>query len=132
MSLIYSYKTYYSNPVSFPSKQIHNNARIDNVKNAMPSKFYPTDTSSVFSMARNTFTRKSETNWNNPLFSTSHNDSSNVTQRRRLHAIGYSSMKSPASLESLSFKYQHTSEVNQALKRIRSGGTVPPRKKGYV
>ena len=124
---------------SFPIKQHTNNGNISNVKMAMPSQFYPSANTSLFSSARNAYindvgkgplpnststidyTKKKK--WNNT-------SSSQLTYLKRVNAIGKSSIQSPLTIQELSFRSQDTTSRNDALRRCRGGGCVAPKKKG--
>jgi hypothetical protein len=124
---------------SFPLKQHSNNGNISNVKMAMPSQFYPSSNTSLFSSARNAYINNvgrgplptTESNaiytkkkkWNNI-------SSSQLIYLKRVNAIGKSSIQSPQTLQELSFRSQDTTSRNDALRRCRSGGCVAPKKKG--
>ncbi|MGA1049446.1 MAG: hypothetical protein ACO3UU_15695 [Minisyncoccia bacterium] len=124
---------------SFPSKQYTNNGYISNVRMAMPSQFYPSANSSLFSSARNAYINNVGKGPDNNQASVAeytkkkkwgNTSSSEVTYMRRVNAIGKSSIQSPATLQQLSFRSQDTTSRNQALRRCRSGGCVAPKKKG--
>lgn len=120
-------------------KQNTNNGNISNVKMAMPSQFYPSSNTNVFSSARNAYinnvgkgpnqtplstleyTKKKK--WNNAC-------SSQLTYMKRINAIGKSSIQSPLTQQELSFRSQDTTSRNDALRKCRAGGCVAPKKKG--
>jgi hypothetical protein len=120
---------------SFFIKQNTNNGNISNVKMAMPSQFYPSSNTNIFSSARNAYinnvgkgplstleyTKKKK--WNNAC-------SSQLTYMKRINAIGKSSIQSPLTQQELSFRSQDTTSRNDALRKCRAGGCVAPKKKG--
>lgn len=130
MSLVFSYQSKFPGPASHPTKQADNNARMDNISKAMPSKFYPSDNSSLFSNARNAYSRDAGIEWQSQNFSTSWNDGAGVAQKRRINAIGKASIQSTATQQSLSFRRQDKNDVTRAKRRARSGGAIAPAKKG--
>jgi hypothetical protein len=124
---------------SFPLKQHTNNGYISNVRMAMPSQFYPSANTSLFSSARNAYINnvgKGPSNNHSSIAEYTkkkkwgNSSSSEVTYMRRVNAIGKSSIQSPATIEKLSFRSQDTTSRNDALRRCRGGGCVAPKKKG--
>jgi len=124
---------------SFPLKQNTNNGYISNVRMAMPSQFYPSANTSLFSSARNAYINGVGKSYNNTPQSTleytkkkkwSNTSSSEVTYMKRVNAIGKSSIQSASTLQQLSFRSQDTTSRNEALRRCRAGGCVAPKKKG--
>lgn len=123
---------------SLSLKYINNNGYISNVKMAMPSKFYPSDNTTLFSNSRNVYINNVGKCFSNnyTLVSeytkkkkTSNTFSSEVTYMRRVYAIGKSSIQSAATKQQLSFRSQDTTSINDALRRCRAGGCVAPKKK---
>lgn len=127
----------YSGPASFPVKQSTNNGNIKGVPMAMPAQFYPSANSSLFAAGRQSYLREAwrettpanidnytkKLKWNNT-------SASDVIHRRRINAIGKSSIQSAATTAELSFRSQDNTSRNEALRRCRSGGCVAPKKKG--
>ena len=127
----------YSGPASFPIKQNYNNGNIKGVPMAMPAKFYPSANSSLFAAGRQSYIREAsrettpanidnytkKLKWNNT-------SASDVIHRRRINAIGKSSIQSDATKNELTFRSQDNTSRNEALRRCRSGGCVAPKKKG--
>jgi hypothetical protein len=124
MSLLFTSR--FNGPQSFPRKQYTNNGNIKNIPMAMPSKFEPSASNSMFSNARQVYSKiydtRGEKRWQ-PI------TSSEITYNKKIKAIGKSSMHTQPEL---SFRSQDTMARKTALKLCRSGGCVAPKKKGAV
>ena len=100
-----------------------------------PSKFNPADSSNFFSMNR-TLNKRAIIGKKNPSFdSTSFSpvlDSSQITQRRKICAVGKSSFKTTLGADAkLSLGHCHNNNtLRSAKRRVRSSGCVAPAKKG--
>jgi hypothetical protein len=90
-------------------------------KGAMPAKFYPSVGSSMFSRARNTYS-------NDAGGGKSWHSSSQYIHLKKINAIGKSSQVT--STKYLAFSSRNKNDVTSAVRRVRSGGTVAPMKKG--
>jgi hypothetical protein len=111
-----------------------NNGTLSGLR-AMPAKDINADGNSVFSMSRRRFNRvmplstqsnmiQQEKKW----YGVSNRDASQVTTNTRIAEIGIGTTNS--SLNPFSFKSSAENNTrNQALTRVRAGGTVVPLKK---
>tara|TARA_B110000967_G_scaffold208655_2_gene261615 strand:- start:3122 stop:3586 length:465 start_codon:yes stop_codon:yes gene_type:complete len=111
-----------------------NNALLTS-KMAMPQKFYPSASDSLFSNSRSTYMGNNGNTL--PSNSSSHisdnRDQSGRIARLKANAIGKSSTKyGLATNAPLSFRSQDTTSRNSALQRVRGGGAVAPAKKGAL
>lgn len=111
-----------------------NNAKLTS-KMAMPQKFYPSASDSLFSKARSVYMGNNGNTL--PSNATSHisdnRDQSGRIARLKANAIGKSSTKyGLATNAPLSFRSQDTTSRNSALQRVRGGGAVAPAKKGAL
>jgi len=101
-----------------------------------PPQYYPADNSSQFANARYEFMR-APVRICNPLAQTTKYTapaaSSMLTSARKRLAVGKSSYKQglPDSAE-LSYRNYNTNDVKTALRMVRSGGCVAPKKKGAI
>lgn len=94
------------------------------IKGAMPNKFYPSVGSSMFARARSSYSRDAGggQSW--------HSSSQHI-HLKKINAIGKSSQQSYVTKQQpLAFSGRVRNDVNSALRRTRSGGTVAPAKKG--
>ena len=89
-------------------------------KGAMPAKFYPSNGSNMFSMARSTYRNDAGGGQN-------YYDSSQHIYLKKNNAIGQYSYTS----NDLAFSSKDNNVVKQSLRHVRSGGSVAPKKKGY-
>ncbi len=87
---------------------------------AMPAKFYPSAGSNMFSIARNVY--KKDAGGGQNFF-----DSSQLTYLKKNNAIGQSSITQ----SNLAFSGVNKNTSKQAIRKVRSGGSVAPKKKGY-
>ena len=117
-------------PASFPTKQSSNNGNISNVYKAMPSQFYPSANTSLFSSARHAYVNNITQPDNFKKKKYGQKSSSELTYLKRVNAIGKSSIQSHATQQELSFRSQETTSRNSALQRCRGGGCVAPAKTG--
>ena len=106
-----------------------NNAKLTGIR-PMPQKFYPSANDSMFSNARVSYVNECG---NNPTakqqtFDACNNDQSGYIQRRKMNAVGKSSV--PRTTETISFRSQNPNDVRSSLRKCRSGGCVAPAKKG--
>jgi hypothetical protein len=112
------------------------NAGVQNGIRPNPPKFYPANNNSVFSMGRNTYKRTESKQDDKYIPNGKYNapqDSSSVIARKKQNAIGKSSLKQSLSYNKpLSYKNTNTNNVNNALRRVRNGGSVAPAKKGSI
>ena len=117
-------------PAGFPQKQNTNNAQTT-AQMGMPMKPDTMSQGSVFSNARQAYIKDAGggKNWYG---------SSDVTQLKRINAIGQSSTKqglptdAPLNFSSQSKANWSNTTRNSRLQRCRSGGCVAPKKKGAV
>lgn len=116
-------------------KQRGNNALLYG-KMMMPQKFNPSDGSSSFSNARHVYNNYAYNNNSGftpsnkeRMFSGCNNDQSGYIQRKKMNAVGKSSM---VRTEEISFRSNDINVVNRRLQRCRSGGCVAPPKKGAI
>jgi hypothetical protein len=117
-------------PASFPTKQYSNNGNISNVYKAMPSQFYPSANTNLFSSARNAYTNNITQPDNFKKKKYNQKSASELTYMKRVNAIGKSSIQSSITQQELSFRSQDSTSRNSALQRCRGGGCVAPAKKG--
>jgi hypothetical protein len=117
-------------PASFPTKQNTNNGNISNVYKAMPSQFYPSANTSLFSSGRIAYSNDVTHADNFKKKKYSQKSSSELTYLRRVNAIGKSSIQSLATQQELSFRSQDNTSRNTAIQRCRAGGCTAPAKKG--
>ena len=89
-------------------------------KGAMPAKFYPSAGSNMFSIARSVYSNDAGGGQN--FF-----DSSQHTYLKKNNAIGKSSYTN----NNLAFSSKNNNDVRSSLRKVRSGGSVAPKKKGY-
>ena len=89
-------------------------------KGAMPAKFYPSVGTNMFSVARNIYTK--DAGGGQGYF-----DSSQYIYLKKNNAIGQSSYNSG----NLAFSGNNNNTVRQSIRRVRNGGSVAPKKKGY-
>tara|TARA_A100001015_G_scaffold82391_1_gene91370 strand:- start:557 stop:1744 length:1188 start_codon:yes stop_codon:yes gene_type:complete len=115
-----------------------NNAVI-NAKMSMPQKFNPSDGTSSFAMNRNAYSNNVILKKKLPEKNVSSNViiplqgnhvSSEVTNMRKIHAIGKSSQTLP--IVSFQGNSKDTTVLNKSLTYCRSGGSAAPRKKGAL
>ena len=113
-----------------------NNAKLTS-KMAMPQKFYPSASDSLFSNSRSAYINTGKNGNTLPSIATSHisdnRDQSGRIARLKANAIGKSSTKyGLATNAPLSFRSQDTTSRNSALQRVRGGGAIAPAKKGAL
>lgn len=118
----------------FPTKQVNNN-KITNAIMGMPFKPTTMTQGALFPMGRRTFINKisnpSETQ--QPILSKKkkfNNTAGEHINKRKNNAIGNSSTNHLS--QEMSFSGIDKSGVNSALRKVRSGGSVAPKKKGFV
>jgi hypothetical protein len=114
---------------SFPTRQYTNNGNISNVYKAMPSQFYPSANTSLFSAGRHAYVNNITQPDNFKKKKYGQKSASELTYLKRVNAIGKSSIQSSASQQELSFRSQETTSRNSALQRCRGGGCTAPAKK---
>ena len=125
-----------SNTVFNPTKQVNNN-KITNAKMGMPFKPTTMTQGASFAMGRRTFINKvsnpSETQQQQPILSKKkkfNNTAGEHINKRKNNAIGNSSTNHLS--QEMSFSSIDKPTVNSALRKVRSGGSVAPKKKGGV
>jgi len=118
----------------FPTKQVNNN-KITNAIMGMPFKPTTMTQGATFYMGRRTFINKvsnpSETH--QPILSKKkkfNNTAAEHINKRKNNAIGNSSTNHLS--QEMAFSSIDKSGVNSALRKVRSGGSVAPKKKGGV
>ena len=105
-----------------------NNASL-NGKMPMPQKFYPSASSSMFSNARRTYVNDA----GGGTILQGNFDQSQYIHLRKINAVGKSSTKTGLPLQQdLSFRSNDQNITRQKLRRVRSGGSVAPAKKGAI
>jgi len=120
----------------FPTKQVNNN-KITNAIMGMPFKPTTMIQGASFAMGRRTFINKvsnpSETQQQQPILSKKkkfNNTAGEHINKRKNNAIGNSSTNHLS--QEMSFSSIDKPTVNSALRKVRSGGSVAPKKKGGV
>lgn len=107
---------------------------------AMPTKFYPSDSSSMFSRARCTYKNDISTpRYNRYSFGKkqlSRYSSSQHIHLKKINAIGKSSKgfrydSGYIKTQPLAFSSINRNDVKKALHKVRSSGSVSPAKKGF-
>ena len=105
-----------------------NNATLSG-KMPMPQKFYPSSGGSMFSNARHAYVNDS----GGGTILQGNFDQSQYINLRKINAISKSSTKTGLPLqEELSFRSNDQNVTRQKLRRVRSGGSVAPAKKGAI
>ncbi len=96
----------------------------------MPNKFNISDGTSSFMLGRRAFSEKTYKNYiNNNLQKNLANNTSDLrTQRLRLLNIGKGSTSLKNENDNITFGKEDKNFVNNALSRVRGGGSVAPKK----
>ena len=118
----------------FPTKQVNNN-KITNAIMGMPFKPTTMTQGALFPMGRRTFINKVSTpsETQQPILSKKkkfNNTANEHINKRKNNAIGNSSTNHLS--QEMSFSSIDRPTVNSALRKVRSGGSVAPKKKGAV
>ena len=121
----------------FPTKQVNNN-KITNAIMGMPFKPTTMTQGASFPMGRRIFINKmstfSETQQQQPQILSKKKKFNNTAgehiNKRKNNAIGNSSTNHLS--QEMSFSSIDKPTVNSALRKVRSGGSVAPKKKGSV
>ena len=98
-------------------KQRGNNA-LATTQKAMPANFYPSDNTNNFSLNR--FSYKKHT-----VSDTTYTDTSSYIQKKKAQAVGVQGRYSG----NFAYKSNVDNDRKQAIRRVRSGGSVVPMKK---
>lgn len=118
-----------SKNASFPTRQYINNGNISNIYKAMPSQFYPSANSSLFSIGRQSFMNSTTKNDYIKKKKIGIKTASEITDNKKNNAIGKSSIQSNLSQQNLSFRSQDNNIRNKLLQKCRAGGCIAPAKK---
>jgi hypothetical protein len=110
-----------------------NNGALQGIK-CMPQKDSTSDNTSSFSMGRNVFHNTYNNNnitnqqQNQKKWIGGNRDASSITEKYRNNQIGTGSLNANGNLMGFT-TYKDINVVDNALRRVRSGGSVPPPKK---
>ena len=120
----------------FPTKQVNNN-KITNAIMGMPFKPTTMTQGASFAIGRRTFINKvdnpsetSQQSINSLKKKKFNNTAGEHIYKRKINAIGNSSTNHLS--QEMSFSSNDKPTVNSALRKVRSSGSVAPKKKGII